>query len=192
MSPESTINNVFPAVTLHQPYASFIAWNEKGPETRSWPCPPALIGKRIAIHAASAIPSYAKALCLTEPFSSVIGMHLRENMAGDFYLAEVVKRLPLGVVLATCVVERCVRTEDVRVLGRTYKADDLAGEDGTLFGPEGIEWVTEQQFAFGDYRPGRFAWVLTEIEPLPAPIQARGFQKIWNWTAPVPENGVTT
>ena len=169
------------AVTLHQPYASFIAWGEKGPETRSWACPPSLLGKRIAIHASSAIPAYAKELCMTEPFSTVIGLNLRENAAGDFYLSEVLKRLPLGAVVATCVVERCVRTEDVRVPGQKYEADDFAGQDGTLFGPDEILWITEQQFAFGDYRPGRFAWVLKDIQPLADPIPARGFQKIWNW-----------
>ncbi|MGI4792011.1 MAG: hypothetical protein ACRYFS_24575 [Janthinobacterium lividum] len=159
------------AITLHQPFASFIPWGFKGPETRSWPCPPALIGKRLAIHAAGSLPGYAKELCFTEPFSSVLGLHLRENQAGDFYLSEVLKRLPLGCVIATCIVDRCVRTEDVRVVSRDYTDTPLL-------------WVTEMEYAFGDYRPGRWAWVLRDIVPLPKPVPTRGFQRIWNWTVP--------
>jgi hypothetical protein len=40
------------AISLHQPWASFIAHGLKGFETRSWAPPRWLIGKRIAIHAA--------------------------------------------------------------------------------------------------------------------------------------------
>src|SRR5258707_11629152 len=40
------------ALTLYQPWASFIAIGVKPFETRSWPPPTWLIGKRIAIHAA--------------------------------------------------------------------------------------------------------------------------------------------
>lgn len=40
------------AISLHQPWASFIAAGLKPYETRSWPAPRWLIGKRIAIHAA--------------------------------------------------------------------------------------------------------------------------------------------
>ena len=39
------------ALTLHQPWASLIACGAKRIETRSWPPPKSLIGKRIAIHA---------------------------------------------------------------------------------------------------------------------------------------------
>ena len=40
-----------PAITLHQPWASLVAHGIKNVETRSWPPPHGIIGKRIAIHA---------------------------------------------------------------------------------------------------------------------------------------------
>lgn len=40
------------AISLHQPWASFIAIGVKPYETRDWPPPQWLIGRRIAIHAA--------------------------------------------------------------------------------------------------------------------------------------------
>ena len=43
------------ALTLHQPWASLIADGRKAIETRSWPPPRTLIGKRIAIHAGKEI-----------------------------------------------------------------------------------------------------------------------------------------
>jgi len=41
------------ALTLWQPYASLCALGVKTIKTRSWPAPKALIGQRIAIHAAT-------------------------------------------------------------------------------------------------------------------------------------------
>jgi len=39
--------------------------------------------------------------------------------------------------------------------------------------------VDEHERAFGDYTPGRFAWHLTEVRPLPHPIKCRGMQGLW-------------
>jgi hypothetical protein len=46
-----------PAISLHQPFASFIAAGLKPFETRHWPAPARLIGRRIAIHATKKRPS---------------------------------------------------------------------------------------------------------------------------------------
>jgi hypothetical protein len=45
-----------PAISLWQPWASFIAIGVKKYETRHWAAPSRLIGKRIAIHAAKRKP----------------------------------------------------------------------------------------------------------------------------------------
>ena len=44
------------AITLWQPWASMVAMGLKQNETRSWAPPKALIGERIAIHAAKRVP----------------------------------------------------------------------------------------------------------------------------------------
>lgn len=45
--------------------------------------------------------------------------------------------------------------------------------------------------AWGDYSPGRYAWLLREIEPLDPPAYVRGQRGIWEWDAgargPAPE-----
>lgn len=52
--------------------------------------------------------------------------------------------------------------------------------DCILMTPQFISSVTERERAFGDWRPGRFAYKMANprrIEPIPA----RGMQGLWNW-----------
>lgn len=65
--------------------------------------------------------------------------------------------LPRGAVVATAVVEASVPTERL---------------DADIY---------------GDYRPGRFGWVLSGVEPLSSPIPAKGMQGIF--TADLSANG---
>ncbi len=37
-----------------------------------------------------------------------------------------------------------------------------------------------QELLCGDYREGRYAWLLTDIEPLDPPIPAKGHLGLWN------------
>lgn len=39
-----------------------------------------------------------------------------------------------------------------------------------------------QQYICGNYAPGRYAWILEDIEPLEQPIPAKGQLGIWNYT----------
>lgn len=41
--------------------------------------------------------------------------------------------------------------------------------------------VSEVQERYGDFTPGRFAWVLADIKRLPEPIPAVGHQRLWEW-----------
>lgn len=38
---------------------------------------------------------------------------------------------------------------------------------------------------FGDYSPGRWAWLLTDVRQLAVPEPAKGKQGWWEWTPPV-------
>jgi hypothetical protein len=40
----------------------------------------------------------------------------------------------------------------------------------------------EDQLPYGDFAPGRWAWLLADIEPLDEPVPAKGRQGIWEWT----------
>ena len=38
-----------------------------------------------------------------------------------------------------------------------------------------------QEYVLGDYKVGRYAWVLTDIKQLENPIEAKGKLNIWNY-----------
>lgn len=40
------------------------------------------------------------------------------------------------------------------------------------------------QIPYGDFRCGRFAWLLADIDPLAEPVPAKGHQGLWDWTPP--------
>jgi hypothetical protein len=66
--------------------------------------------------------------------------------------------LPRGAVIATCRLVGCVPTD--------------------------IFFPAERERAFGDFDSGRFAWLLDDIVPLPAPIPAKGALGLWAWELP--------
>lgn len=45
-------------------------------------------------------------------------------------------------------------------------------------------YVTQQERAFGDFSPHRFAWTLEDPIRFPEPIPARGKQGLWDWEEP--------
>lgn len=63
--------------------------------------------------------------------------------------------LPRGVIIATCTLTDCVPT--------------------SKFG--GRDFLDS---AFGDFTPGRFAWILTDVRRLDEPIPARGRLGLWD------------
>ena len=47
--------------------------------------------------------------------------------------------------------------------------------------PEFVANLSEQEKAFGDYTPGRFAWILEDVRRFEKPVPAKGMQGLWNW-----------
>ena len=136
------------ALTLTQPWATLVAIGAKRYETRSWYT--AYRGP-LAIHAAKSFPKWARALCDKEPFGSILwSQNYRWHT------------LPLGKILATCRLVRCVPTANMPC---------------TLPGNEE---------AFGDFTIGRYAWELTEVVMLLEPIPTRGMLGLWEWPGSAP------
>lgn len=76
--------------------------------------------------------------------------------------------LPCGAIVAVCRLISCCLTQTLH-------------EDLVRIAPHELE--------FGDYTPGRFAWVLSDIVALPDPIPARGALGLWDWTPTSEERG---
>jgi len=140
------------ALTLRQPYATLVAIGAKRVETRSWRT---RYRGPLAIHAAATFPLQARELCSREPFRSAL-------LAGGY---EQVDSLPLGGVIARCRLVDCLPTSAA------------AGSDHGELPP-----AASDEWEFGDYSPGRFMWLLADVESI-EPRPARGALGLWEWSA---------
>lgn len=163
------------AITVTQPHATLIAIRAKKIETRSWSTSYRGV---LAIHAGAGLgPVGGKRglydLCYSPRFLPVLepAMTGERDIAG-FKIPHIDPGyLPLGAIVAICELVDCVPTEHVRSIKIVRRGDH--------------EWLwTEQEKAFGDYAPGRFAWLLANVRPLDTPIKVRGALGLWTWNAP--------
>ncbi len=142
-------------LTLTQPWATLVAIGAKRYETRSWST--AYRGP-LAIHAAKGLHGMDdrqfQRVCNTPPFWDVL-QHT-EYSAG-MVLSQL---LPRAAIIAVCDLVACTRTDEV------------------------ITAISDQEWAFGDYSPGRFAWELRNVRRLPEPIPARGALSLWTFDHP--------
>lgn len=74
-------------------------------------------------------------------------------------------QLPYGAVISIADLAACIliTTETLQSIKDTYG---------------------EKELAFGDLEVGRYAWMLGNVRRI-EPVPVRGFQRIWNWDAPV-------
>ncbi|WP_068437016.1 ASCH domain-containing protein [Magnetospirillum sp. XM-1] len=153
------------AITLHQPWASLIAIGAKTFETRSFPPPAKLIGQRIAIHAAVRDPVkiYMEMYRANDPAWEPICNALDDAGFDGLNWS----LLPLGAAVATAVLTGAYQLGD---------GGQVVQRRGT-----GPQYLTLKTDHFGDYTPGRWAWLLTDVQPLATPIPAKGKQGWWEW-----------
>jgi hypothetical protein len=151
-------------LTLTQPWATLVAIGAKQIETRSWSTS---YRGPLAIHAAKGLaPVGGRAGLYDLAFSDPDGyFYSALHQANVFCIDD----LPLGAIVATCELV-CCKLMNIPNLKRGWY--NVAGADWPL---------TDQERAFGDYTPGRFAWLLANIRALPKPIPAKGALGLWEW-----------
>lgn len=145
------------AITLTQPWAQLVAIGAKRIETRSWNTS---YRGPLAIHAAKGLgpiggkKGYQK-LCATEPFYSVLQDYGKAYAKVPRELKELVENplMPMGYVIA------------VAKLAHILPVDNVC--------------ISDQERAFGDYSPGRFAWFLDNVLKLRRPIPMKGALGLW-------------
>lgn len=153
------------AISLWTLWAMLIALGYKKIETRSWKAPDYLIGQRIAIHATKAMPGWVKPLC--RKFAEFLGID--GTCEGSWLYALENGVGPFGKVVATARLAGCYQ----------ITAKDIQGKHNAWL--EGWGFVKGNELEFGDYTPGRWAWILEDIQALPEPVPAKGMQGIWEW-----------
>ena len=149
------------AITLHQPWASLVALGLKTVETRSWPAPATLVGRRIAVHAGKRV--------VRQP-GDAIERELRAQWGEDRRVI-----IPTGAVVATAVLAG---------MARVSRVDPWSGhavhDDGTEVGCAAGRGRTPVD-PWGDFSAGRWLWFLDDVEVLSEPIPAVGRQSFWHW-----------
>lgn len=178
-----------PTLTLWQPWASLITpLAIKTIETRSWAAPEKLIGQYIGIHAA-ARPirerneiGYYEAYPPDAPDSPHPNhpngrparlyrnaMHPGMGLARSIAMGASWWPLPLGALLGTARLDACVPMVDD--LGRPGDGTEELPDALLLSGLNGHMWLSphaadvEDQRPYGDFAPGRFAWLLSDAKP---------------------------
>lgn len=161
-------DNHMKVLSLTQPYATLVIVGAKKIETRGWPCPQALIGQRIAIHASKGFADMTTGefsrLCCSEPFKTTLraawryGIPFGEHEEGHLYPGD----LPRGVILGTARITGCWSTN----------RDELVAK------------LPASERAFGFYGPDRWMWGLDRAQVFPEPIPAKGKLGLWVWDPP--------
>ena len=156
------------ALSLHQPWASLIALGAKRIETRSWST---RYRGPLAIHAAKRrIVNELIYFGSCWNFCGALGRRMGDQ-------APLYEALPFGAVIAVCELVDCRPTDSFTVgeLDRRRKPANMPHAD--LY-----QW---SERGFGDFKPGRYGWVLDNICALPEPIFYRGRQGLFNVDLPL-------
>ncbi|HRT84383.1 MAG TPA: ASCH domain-containing protein [Bacteroidales bacterium] len=144
------------AITLWQPWASLIATGAKKIETRSWPTK---YRGPLAIHASQKWnDELSSMLCIWQiqgGLAPLIGKPL--DLTGMSWPGVKDEHLPRGAIVAICNLVDCVPTDSM-----TQKQ-------------------IEYEKYFGDFSPGRYAWILEDVKKVDIPIPAKGKQGLWEW-----------
>lgn len=77
--------------------------------------------------------------------------------------------LPIGVIIAKCNLVDCQKIKE---------------NDGICTITEGHLLINGNEYEFGDYTPGRWSWLLEDIQPV-EPIPAKGHLGLWKYDGEV-------
>ena len=142
------------AITLHQPWASLIASGAKRIETRHWKPAAWMIGKEIAIHAGK--HKFGGGLLEDEEFMAAV----TKALGADWFTT-----MPYGAVVATAVFDRAYFIDDPNAIPAFLKDRN----------------IPQTEIVFGDFRRGRYMWLLRNVKAVDPPIPATGAQGFWEW-----------
>ena len=156
-------------LTIYQPSASLIVVGAKKFETRPWRTH---YRGELLIHAGLKLPAkvlYPWAMWKWRKLYEALGDKKMEFDADKRFLMH----LPRGAIIAKCELVGCHKIDAIQELeGAPYETGYWTG----------LNWhdITQQEELFGDWRAGRWAWELANVEPI-EPIFVSGKQGLWNY-----------
>ncbi|KPV50187.1 hypothetical protein SE17_28415 [Kouleothrix aurantiaca] len=177
----------YTVITLTQPWATLVAIGAKQIETRSWAT---TYRGPLLIHAAQGLGPGGKAglraLVEREPFNRAL-CNLSENGMREWWGKDVVEELPRGAIVARCDLLDCIPTHHPNIPSEPGKPWFMGARAGV--GQHYYEVpppLDSNEYAFGDYTPGRYAWLLSDVQALSTPIPAKGQLGLWTWRGALP------
>jgi hypothetical protein len=170
-------------ISLHQPFASLLAWGEKENETRPKATKHTIDEGTYIIQAANKWSKQQEKLCLQEPFNSIIKKRaLTVEEFGKKYPIDKLNFefkivdgyvLPIGCILGSFDVEKCLT-----VLGTEY--DIQKDEDFIILSDDedNDEYLSKKsnEYAFGDYALFRSIWMGKNHRLFKNPVPYKGGQ----------------
>ena len=138
-------------LSVMQPHASFIAWNIKTIETRSWPTD---YRGPLLIHASKRIPAKVRKDIDAAKNPVIEKILWQRNLD--------IRDLPYGAIIGV------VNLYDVIVMENIFIACMKVAEQ-------------EQELALGNYQPSRFAWMLEKQRSIYPSIPASGHLGLWDF-----------
>lgn len=181
------------AISLWQPWASLIACGAKPFETRDWAPPAALIGQTIAICAAKKIDrgaaQFAEELMYGQHETG--GFDLADKLSGsmsdtpdDLMGMFGMALMPIGCVVAIAKLDAAFQLGE-RAVGTAVPA---ASTTRRIVSRPMPGCFTVRYDDFGDYSPGRWAWLFSDVRPINPPTAIKGRQKFFDmppgWAVP--------
>ena len=153
-------------LTLYQPWASLVAIGAKRIETRNWPTSHR---GEIAIHASKRWTKEETWLTLSMPFATALGAEARWPALLKPNSSPI---LPLGAIVAVARLVDVLSTDYISLSHGRLTSSVYDDDDGYF--PCG-----EHERYFGDFSPGRYAWLLTNVRRLATPVPAKGAYMLW-------------
>lgn len=153
------------SLSLWQPWASLMAIGEKYIETRTWGTD---YRGWLAIHATKKTPQDLHYLITEEPFRSALATLPRKQRTlgnvdlGEYYLPH----LPEGAIVAMGYLCACKKIASHDHADRVIAESLQHGKHEAMF---------------GDFSPGRTAWIFRTIIPIDPPIPTGGGRGLWHW-----------
>jgi hypothetical protein len=163
------------ALTVQQPWATLIAVGAKQIETRSWKTD---YRGPLAIHASKNMPVQNRVLMYKSPFAEYLHKY-------DVKQTRMVNHIPLGCILATCDLVDIVHIPPFHTRWiskfKLYHLDMYPNEIYETGPDDKIIPIppNDPELSFGDYTPGRYAWILDNVKIMKTPIEAKGRLGLW-------------
>ena len=153
-------------ISILEPWASLIAIGAKEIETRSWPTKSR---GPLAIHASKSTRPHHLNLAWNEPFFSALDP-IKKDINGKVALG-----YSPGCIIAVCNLVDCIKISEPCGPLLFLEGEKIVAHLG----------IESNEFTFGDYTPGRYAWIIEDIRKLPEPIHAKGRLGLWEFDVPV-------